>query len=392
MTKLYNEDGTLNEEAQSAEVREKYQEVDPTPQSSFPAEQTELDGRALMMKVVAPVLASGAVVIGGSFTGIRAFKRRQDRLVDSYASEMVYHSGDEEEMRMCHAEFKRKLGPKQRRKAMMVKYLEVFMKKKVVTSQAVLALKFVFSLFKLSEEETGALLVETAESMRKQPASRGKLLFFGERILTTAKGKESLQPIRKMLASNYRTGGADIVDVSQKSMGETAYKAAVVARGKERAEEEGLTVGWDVLGLDQATATSIFDEVMGGDFESDALSYYKYQSDSPEYDEHGNLAIDSPFDEGKKEEDYYADLSESMKMARGLIDKDGKRLYDAQGRIKKTPATTPVPGTAVYECGNCGYTLFPAKGREFKFFPDDYKCPECGASKDQFSNRNDDEE
>ncbi|CAN0341550.1 unnamed protein product [Ectocarpus sp. 8 AP-2014] len=28
--------------------------------------------------------------------------------------------------------------------------------------------------------------------------------------------------------------------------------------------------------------------------------------------------------------------------------------------------------------------MFVAKGREFKFFGDDFKCPECGAGKNKF--------
>ena len=37
------------------------------------------------------------------------------------------------------------------------------------------------------------------------------------------------------------------------------------------------------------------------------------------------------------------------------------------------------------ECGECGYTLFIAAGREGKFFGDSYKCPECGAPKSKFT-------
>jgi rubredoxin len=46
----------------------------------------------------------------------------------------------------------------------------------------------------------------------------------------------------------------------------------------------------------------------------------------------------------------------------------------------------------IQECGNCGYTMFVAKGRDFKFFGDDFKCPECGAAKDQFKSRTIEEE
>lgn len=38
----------------------------------------------------------------------------------------------------------------------------------------------------------------------------------------------------------------------------------------------------------------------------------------------------------------------------------------------------------VYECGNCGFTMFVAQGRESKFFGTGFKCPECGAPKSDF--------
>jgi len=41
-------------------------------------------------------------------------------------------------------------------------------------------------------------------------------------------------------------------------------------------------------------------------------------------------------------------------------------------------------GTHEFECTSCGYVLFPAAGREFKFFGDDFKCPQCGSGKDAF--------
>lgn len=42
-----------------------------------------------------------------------------------------------------------------------------------------------------------------------------------------------------------------------------------------------------------------------------------------------------------------------------------------------------------FECSQCGYTLFVAKGRESKFFGEGFKCPECGAPKDKFEARDD---
>lgn len=43
----------------------------------------------------------------------------------------------------------------------------------------------------------------------------------------------------------------------------------------------------------------------------------------------------------------------------------------------------------ICECktADCGYTLFVAAGREDKFFPDGFTCPECGVGKDEFEVR-----
>lgn len=43
----------------------------------------------------------------------------------------------------------------------------------------------------------------------------------------------------------------------------------------------------------------------------------------------------------------------------------------------------------VDRCERCLYTIYPAAGREFKFFPLDFKCPSCGAPRDSFWDLND---
>lgn len=43
----------------------------------------------------------------------------------------------------------------------------------------------------------------------------------------------------------------------------------------------------------------------------------------------------------------------------------------------------------VFKCGGCGYEIYPARGREFKFFPDSFKCPLCGTPKTEFWDLND---
>mmetsp|Transcript_68553 Transcript_68553/g.174051 ORF Transcript_68553/g.174051 Transcript_68553/m.174051 type:complete len:231 (+) Transcript_68553:122-814(+) len=45
-----------------------------------------------------------------------------------------------------------------------------------------------------------------------------------------------------------------------------------------------------------------------------------------------------------------------------------------------------------FMCGGCGYTLFPARGREAAFFTANFKCPMCGAAKDEFFDMNEDDD
>lgn len=45
-----------------------------------------------------------------------------------------------------------------------------------------------------------------------------------------------------------------------------------------------------------------------------------------------------------------------------------------------------------YMCGECGYTLFPARGREAAFFTDSFVCPMCKAPKEAFFDMKDDDD
>lgn len=133
----------------------------------------------------------------------------------------------------------------------------------------------------------------------------------------------------------------------------------MIAGGKR---QSSLTPGWQVLGLDKETATRIYDAEAKEGFLSDREKMYGGQS--TKYDAKGH-AIDK---EGK------------------LIDPEDQKTASEEGTNKKGPVSN------VYECSECGYTLFIAKGREFKFYGDDFKCPECGAAKDKFQARDMDAE
>lgn len=307
----------------------------------------------------------------GVMYGVRALTSRYDTrvtgLYDAYAKEMVYHDGDFEEMQMCHNDYRRRLSVwttplfgRSLKSKMISKFLEMYVKKKPVSPQSISSLSYVLTMYKFSEEAAASLLCRVAQSSLKEKlASAGKLLFFGERILKSAGGQKALQPIRDMLISSYRSGGKVILETSQKAMAEAAYRNAVSEGGKE---QQSLTVGWEVLGLTQETAERIFNEAAEVDFQS--RREIQFKGSAKKYDDKGRRinkdgSLENPSDK----------------------DDDGE---DDSGSGGDGGSSTKAN---IYECTECGYTLFPAKGREFKFFSSTFRCPECDCGKDKFKGR-----
>lgn len=245
------------------------------------------------------------------------------------------------------------LGPN-KTPVMLKRYLQLYSKKKTVSPQSISSLSYVFSLFKLSEEKAAQILVSLCQEMGTEKlSSAGKLLFFGSRILKSNEGKAALNPIRDMIKSSYREVevAEEMVETSQQAMAEAAYRTAVQEGGKD---QQSLTVGWEVLGLEKDVASRIFEESAEEGFMSEREKMYGGQS--TKYDAKGNI-----------------------------IDEDGN-LKDPENAI-----VDEKPVSNVMECQDCGFTLFIAQGREDKFFGSGFKCPECGSKKDRFEPKDLDE-
>lgn len=301
-------------------------------------------------------------VIGGAYFLNKAYENVSGRVegkaedtLDDYANEMIYHDGDFEEMKMAHDDYSKRLmfmGPK-KSDAMIKRYLEFYAKKKTVSPQSISSLSYAFSIYKFTEERAADILSELCLSMPEKIASAGKLYFFGTRILKSPEAKAKLQPIFQLLASQYMDDGVisgeEIVEKSQIAMGEAAYKAAVAAAGKGQTE---LTIGWEVLGLNEDKAVEIFEEVAGEGFLTQREA--KYGAKQQKFDDKGRKIDDA----GKLENPEEAD------------DEEDDEPMSASGNVQ--------------ECTECGFTLFVAEGRDFKFFNAGFTCPECGASKDKF--------
>jgi len=238
-----------------------------------------------------------------------------------------------------------------------------YFKAQTVSLQTVVHLAAALTMLGLDEVQAARRLVAAGELLRLKPSSRSKCLFFGERILKGPAAREALRPLREMLASNYRRGGATIVQVSQTTMAEAAYKSVVTDAGPD---QTSATPGYDVLGLSADRAAEIFEEVRADNFQTTLQQQARMISSQKE------VLIES-------------------KPTTGEGDGDGTATTDIMAQVLEesadeiaNPKQKASQELSIYECAGCGYTLFPSAGRDFKFFPDDFVCPECQAAKDQF--------
>ncbi|KAJ1632245.1 hypothetical protein T492DRAFT_838539 [Pavlovales sp. CCMP2436] len=75
----------------------------------------------------------------------------------------------------------------------------------------------------------------------------------------------------------------------------------------------------------------------------------------------------------------------------------GSKVMDAidfwkrRGKENDAPVWSGPPPSA-WKCDNCSYEIYPARGREAKFFGDKFKCPMCGSPKESFYDLTNDED
>ncbi|CAM9390517.1 unnamed protein product [Ectocarpus sp. 12 AP-2014] len=301
--------------------------------------------------VVATTDTSGVWVTG------TAFVNRQTDLVEAFADEMTYHIGDEKEMELCIKEYKGKLGPAMYREAMFKECMLAIGRKKAVTLETVRSIKFIFKQFRLSPLKGVKLVVAaTRRTDRSQSNVRSKLLFLGGLVAQgDSKAQEALEPLRQNVQSSFPVDGANMLKIKERDMAESALRAAI----SDVPEGEMLESGWEELGMDDQWAARVATDMVDNDDPAGGLDFYKTggpPTGDAESDPDAAKAL------AAMEEDMAAKKTEPQ----------DEKEPEAEGTAK------------AYECTVCGYKMFVAKGREFKFFGDDFKCPECGAGKNKF--------
>lgn len=304
---------------------------------------------------------------------------KAEELYEQAAVDIAYHVGDYEEMEATYKDYRKKLwfnGAPSYINSQLVKRLAVSYAKQVnVTPKSVSSLAYILTMMKISDNEAAESFVMACRENPKSMSIAAKVLFYSERVFKEESARKKMTPLIRQLADMF--DGVEEVMRQQNEMAESAYRDAVAEAGK--GGQTKMTEGWKVLGLDKEKATEIFEETKALGFLTRQELWKKQEEDAV------------------KEE--MLERERAMEKLRNSIDKDGN-IIDPDADIDPDKLITdedlnqdyeedkdgdddPTTGLAK-ECGNCGYTMFIAKGREGKFFSSAFTCPQCGSGKDQF--------
>jgi rubredoxin len=329
------------------------------------------------LTILIPAFVSFLAIRKVSGIGFGKLNEKADDLYERAASEIAYHVGDYEEMEATYKDYKKKLwfnGAPSYINSELVKRLAVAYCREVsVTPKSVSSLAYLLTMMKIPDDEAAESFVTACRENPNSMAIASKVLFYSDHVFKAESAKKKMAPLIKQLSLMF--GDVEAVQQQQTDMAESAYRDAVAEAGKGQTK---LTEGWKVLGLDKETATRIFEETKKLGFLSRQELFEKDAADMKK----------AALDEEKRLKD---DLVNSIDKDGNLIDPDdevdpdklinpddlGKELDDEEDD------DAPSSGGAK-ECGKCGYTMFIAKGREGKFFSSGFKCPQCGASRDEF--------
>ncbi|GAB0490828.1 hypothetical protein MMPV_002066 [Pyropia vietnamensis] len=297
-----------------------------------------------------PYMAAAAVVGFGGWVAQKKVRARHAQLVADFGATLSAYGSSDRGAADIVADYKRKVGPGVDRKGLYRSGLAslitdipagVSLIRRVTTLQRLLGIKDV-----AAASEVNAL---GKDKFSDQPSLLGKLIFVSERVLADGGSAGSLR-LRTMLPYS-----EEVVDTLQRDMAARILASEVSAAADRGEGVPGKAAA--LLRMSPVEAQALYDETLARRAAA-ATAAAEEAAAAAEANEAANAVMAA----AEAEATSVASVAEEEK-ASAVVDKD----------------------THVYECGSCGYTLYPAKGREFRFFPDSFKCPMCGAPKDQFT-------
>ena len=290
---------------------------------------------------VIPYLALFSTMGFFSWIGWKRLRARQTRLVDEYGDVLVYYGTTTDSQRQITREYKRKLGPGILRGAMYVSFLRSLVTEKPVGPQAIQDAAITKRLLRLGDKKAVQLFNQLGNELKDSPSLLGKLLFLGERLFKPS----AVAELR--LTGLFPYGAGTVVEL-QRNMAERCFKDLVEREIEANGEDMGAPLELaGVLKIEAEEAQQVYASVIA---------------------------------ERRKQRE----LEEESVIAAEAEDQTSK---PAVSDSLDFPARSGEPAKVTshaYECSSCGYTIFPAAGREFKFYGADFVCPACGATKDKF--------
>lgn len=332
----------------------------------------------ITLTVFIPAVCTFLAIKKVSGIGFGKLADKAEELYEQGANEIAYHVGDYEQMEASYKDYKKKLwfngAPSYINSELVKRVAVAYCTKVSVTPVSVSSLAYLLTMMKISDDEAAESFVLACRENPKSMAIASKVLFYSEQVFTDKSAKKKMAPLIKQLTTMF--DGVDAVMDQQKDMAESAYRDAVAEAGPG---QDKITDGWKVLGLSKDTATSIFNQTKKLGFLSRQELWKKEEQDlvieGIEAEERMREELRNSVDKNgnliKKDEDVDPDLV--------ITDED----FDRGDEDDDEGDDDPTSGGAK-ECGNCGYTLFIAAGREGRFFSSGFVCPECGKGRDQF--------
>lgn len=290
-----------------------------------------------------PYVAASAVMLGVGWLGKKRFSARQSRLVEEFGEVIVLYGSSPDAKREIASEYKNKVGPGLLRGAMFSSYLRALVSEKPIVPSSIQDVSLVKRLLGLSDDRAVKAINALGKDLKDSPSLLGKLLFLADRVIKP----EKLQGLS--LVSLFPYSPPTVSDL-QRNMLERCFKEYVSDEIDVNGIEETPMAAASALRLDPADAQSLFDSVV--------LARLR-KKEAKEAALAAAAAEEAPKPDDVRELDYPARSGEPAKA-----------------------------NVHAYQCSDCGYTLFPAAGREFKFYGDDFVCPACGAPKDKFVDLN----
>ena len=367
------------------------------------------------------VLATAAIA---TWQSKRLYNRRQNALLDEFAATMVFHLGDEREMVSCLRSFRSQLGPGRYTGSMYTSFLKAMASNVPIGVKAINDLKTADGVFGLSESASGKLLGQAADELGRQPSVLGKLTFLSERAMPGSAASA-------MMRTKFPNWSFDTVTALQRAMLENLYRELIeedldapcaalpnppcrpcAARrpqsspgGRARSvgtptslprplspsrRPDGATLA--TLGLSESEAARLTQEVKERK-EEEAREIAEKEAEEKRAREleaalmAAAKANKMPVRSTKLDD---VDLPPPSAPPSAPSDDDDGRAPPAPSDDAASddlgvgPLEVPADGTHEYECTKCGYVLFPAAGREFKFFGADFTCPQCNCDRSEF--------